>query len=243
MIRAASATLLLLVLGVLAAPPAAAHSDLRSASPAAGSTLSTPPRSVNLEFNEPVRDGFSRVAVTGAQGEVVSAGAATVSGRRVEQAVRVRVAGSYTVAYRVVSADGHVVQGRLDFRYASSTGDAPSAGVSPSSTTPPAGTAAPAPAAAAPAAAPSPAGGDDDARWFLVVVGPALAALVAIGVLLARSPSPGPGAQWSSQGPTEDTGTGLPPAAGGPAGDGAPVAFGAGRAEPTGPEVREPGGD
>ena len=229
MIRIASATLVLLGLCVVGAPPAVAHSDLRSAVPAAGSTLSAPPRSVTLKFSEPVRDGFSRVAVTGAQGEVVSAGDATVSGPQVEQAVRLRAAGPYTVAYRVVSADGHVVQGRLDFRYEPPAGASPSPAAAPS----PTGTPAPTPAAA-PAA---PAYGGEAPGWvFLVIVGPALTALVAIGVLLIRNPPAAP----AGAGPTPDAGADPSLAAAESADDSGAVATGSG---PAGPAARGPDAD
>ena len=56
-----------LLLLLLLAGPAAAHTALRSASPAAGSTVDAVTQVV-LEFTDTVQPGFSTVAVTGADG-------------------------------------------------------------------------------------------------------------------------------------------------------------------------------
>lgn len=186
--RVVPITLLILGAGVGWPPGAAAHSDLRSSTPVDGAVLRVAPTSVTLVFAEPVQAGFSRVAVTASGGRLVSSGAAVVVGERIEQRATVSAAGSYAVAYRVVSADGHVVQGRVGFRYA------PAASAAPSPSRP--RVASTSAAASVPSAAPAPSvpaagsagNGEDPPGWFfLLVVGPVLLALTGIAVLLARS--------------------------------------------------------
>ena len=111
-----------MLLGVLSsiimATGADAHAALRSISPKDGSSLATAPTQVVLTFNEPISTSFATVSVTGADG-AVSAGKAAVDGVTVTQALAPDLAnGSYTVAYRVVSEDGHPVSDRTTFTVA-----------------------------------------------------------------------------------------------------------------------------
>jgi methionine-rich copper-binding protein CopC len=87
-----------------------------SSTPADGASLAKAPASVVLKFDEPVGRKFGAVVVTGPGGERVQAGALRVEGVRAIQALRpLRAAGLYHVGWRVVSADGHPVSGRLTF--------------------------------------------------------------------------------------------------------------------------------
>ncbi|MFI0820197.1 copper resistance protein CopC [Streptomyces sp. NPDC021098] len=104
---------------VATAPPAAAHTELTGSTPDDGTRLATAPGRVALTFNDPMDARYSRVAVTGASGRSLTAGAATVAGRTVTQALAADAPpGRYTVGYRVVSADGHPVSGSLTFTVA-----------------------------------------------------------------------------------------------------------------------------
>lgn len=126
---------LALVCGVTAlgsTAPAHAHAGLVSSDPEEGSTLDTAPTEVTLTFNEEVRDP-AFVVVTAPDGKQQESGKPTIDGEVVSQTLALDTeaaqhpGGAWTVAYRVVSSDGHTVQGHVRFRV---TGEAPS----PSST-------------------------------------------------------------------------------------------------------------
>jgi copper transport protein len=112
--------LLLFVLagaGFVLAAPASAHATLSSSSPADGSRLRTAPADVTLHFDENVGVGY--VHVTDQSGRRVEAGAPTHPGG-VAAIVRIALRhdphdASYTVSYRMVSADSHPIEGTISF--------------------------------------------------------------------------------------------------------------------------------
>ncbi|MFJ4523948.1 copper resistance CopC/CopD family protein [Streptomyces sp. NPDC088810] len=110
-----------LLLGLLlgTAAPASAHAVLRSTDPADGSVLRTAPRHVTLTFTESVgllTDSF-RIYDPGNR-RIRTGPADHAPGRsdtaRVSLPARL-AGGTYTVAWRVVSADSHPVSGALTF--------------------------------------------------------------------------------------------------------------------------------
>ncbi len=107
------------------ASPAIAHSQLLATSPAADSTARAPADEVTLTFNEPVKARFSTVAVTGPEGLSYSRYALRVVDNVVHQAVYPLRSGTYQVAWRVVSADGHPVSGEFRFTVALPPGHEP----------------------------------------------------------------------------------------------------------------------
>ena len=139
---------------------AAAHTELIGSDSADGATLEQAPSSITLTFNEPVQDFEPVLAITGPDGQPYPAGVPVVDSATLRGDVQaLGPAGTYTVAYRVVSDDGHPVTGQLQFQLAvpaipQSTADAePGTGTG---VVPPAATAATAPAGpAAPAGASS----------------------------------------------------------------------------------------
>ncbi len=95
---------------------ASAHNELIASDPADGAELATSPAQVVLTFDQPVQRGFSTVTVTGPDGKQWQAGAPTDDGAVVSAPVRpLGSAGQYTIAYQVLSADGHPVRGALRF--------------------------------------------------------------------------------------------------------------------------------
>ena len=115
---AATAGLLLALAGTLLAfaPAASAHSVLLSSTPAAGQTLDAAPTSVVLTFNEPIQASTMQVAVTAASGTAVSSGEPTVRGAVITIPLLTNLPNDdYTVAYQVVSVDGHPVREALSF--------------------------------------------------------------------------------------------------------------------------------
>ncbi|MEV4052283.1 copper resistance CopC family protein [Amycolatopsis sp. NPDC049688] len=103
---------------LLGAPAADAHSVLVASSPAAGASVATGPAEAVLEFDEPVENRFTELAVLGPDGTSHwEAGAASVVDARVSAPLRpLGPAGAYTIRYRVTSADGHPVSGTVPFR-------------------------------------------------------------------------------------------------------------------------------
>jgi methionine-rich copper-binding protein CopC len=148
----AVASLLLAVLSSLAtALAASAHAALRSMTPASGSTVTTPPAEVVLTFNEAISTSFATVTVTDDGGRPVSRGRPAVSGKTVTQPLEEVGSGRYTVAFRVVSEDGHPVSQKASFTVAlpSPTSAAPTVTSAPQPTTAtPSTTSSPAPATA-----------------------------------------------------------------------------------------------
>lgn len=115
---------LLLALCLLALLPGAAqaHAILEESSPARGAQLERPPERVAFAFNEPVEAAFGAVRVYNAAGDEVGQSAVVRPGGR-RDAVGVALApdlaaGTYTATYRVISADGHPVEGGLVFTVA-----------------------------------------------------------------------------------------------------------------------------
>ena len=125
---------LLLVVGVLltgligtwAAPTASAHSRVVSSAPSDGSSVQTGPDRVTITFNEPLQESFAVLTVVGPDGNYWQDGTAAVDGPRLSVALReLGPAGTYTMNYRVTSADGHPVEGRRTFDLATAGNGTP----------------------------------------------------------------------------------------------------------------------
>lgn len=107
----------LLLTATLTAQVAAAHATRVSAEPADNAALATGPDRVSATFNERLQTTFAAMTVVGPDGNVWSTGDTTVQGAVVGVALRpLGPTGTYTVNYRVTSADGHVVSGSWSFR-------------------------------------------------------------------------------------------------------------------------------
>jgi methionine-rich copper-binding protein CopC len=187
-----------LLVVLLLAGPASAHTRLVGELPASGSTVPTVTQVV-LEFSDDVQPDLSTVAVTGADGVDRSQGPPVLQdGSRVVQALSAPLAaGRWTVAYRVVARDGHPVVGSHVFDVA-----APAAGAEPSGAaevpepsapaTPPQPTGQPSGSTADPSAEPAAgrtplATGGSDAGFPLLPVAAAGLGLAGLtGLLLAR---------------------------------------------------------
>ena len=115
-----------------------AHTSLRSLTPAAGATVSGPVQVV-LVFTDDVRVELSTVVVSDAAGVNAAVGDPRADATTITQDLRGPLAaGTWTVAYRVVAADGHPLVGTSSFVVrdepaAGANGPAPSAGDAASS--------------------------------------------------------------------------------------------------------------
>lgn len=173
------------VLGAGWSLPAAAHASLVASDPAAGQRFDRLPAGVRLEFSEPI-SAPAYVVVTAPDGSRADQGEARIDGGVVSVDLGgTAPEGSYGLAFRVVSEDGHPVTGRIAFV----VGDGPLDEAVPS----PTGSAEPAPPSAdgdAPARGDRTEGaGGDDGGLSLgqVQVGAAVALFAVAGGLLLWS--------------------------------------------------------
>lgn len=105
----------LYVVLVHAAAPASAHATLVGSDPKDGARLDTEPANVSITFNEDMSTP-AQLQVTAPDGATLADGDPVVDGTTVTQALDASgYAGTYTIAYRVVSADGHPISGELTY--------------------------------------------------------------------------------------------------------------------------------
>ena len=109
----------LVLLALISQPIAsAAHAVLISSSPGARAMLSRAPTRVVLKFNERLEPAFSSLSVWSADGLQVDEQDVTVGpedSRRLSVGLPRLEAGVYTVRFRVLSVDGHVVASSFPF--------------------------------------------------------------------------------------------------------------------------------
>jgi len=104
--------LALLCLG-LGAGPATAHASLVGSNPEDGSTRPTAPAAVTFTFNENIGNP-AYIAVRAPDGTRVKlSGVSAVDSEVSASLASVDQKGRYTASYRVVSADGHPVEGTI----------------------------------------------------------------------------------------------------------------------------------
>jgi methionine-rich copper-binding protein CopC len=109
---------------VLAAATEPFHLHLVKSAPAPNAVVGAAPDSIRLWFSQPPELGVTSVKVTGPANAIVPLAPlakrdsalviAPVSGKM--------AAGAYTVAWRTMSKDGHVVRGTFGFKVAATSG-------------------------------------------------------------------------------------------------------------------------
>lgn len=115
-VRWALAGLLLAGWLLVAAQPAAAHAAAIGSSPAADAVLSSAPERVEVRFDSELLDVGAAMVVRNSAGRTVSAGPIQVQHRAIAVTLDPAAGpGRYTVAYRVVSADGHEIRSQFGF--------------------------------------------------------------------------------------------------------------------------------
>jgi copper resistance protein C len=108
----------LLIILLLAPISGWGHAYLVKSSPARRAVLSNPPARVALWFNERLEAQFSQLSIWNAEGQQVDGGDVQVGpddGKRLSVGIPTLPAGSYTVKYRVLSVDGHIVEAEFPF--------------------------------------------------------------------------------------------------------------------------------
>ena len=117
--KAAASALLGVLLAVIAlttAPTASAHAVRIATDPAVDAELATGPPQVSATFNEHLQTAFAAMTVVGPDENLWSTGEPRVDGAVISiDVMPLGPAGTYTVNYRVISADGHVVSGSWPF--------------------------------------------------------------------------------------------------------------------------------
>lgn len=212
-IALAATTATVFVLSVAMAPTTSAHADLQVSTPADGESLEIAPEEIRLTFSEELFEELVEISILDAAGDLYS----TIE---VEQTPPPGTdvifpwptqapPGDYSIAYRVVSADGHPVTGTISFSYAATAAEPSTPEPSPSDTapqptpsdsTPSAESSTPAasPAASSPtASAPSPSSAtesstssstDSSSGTTLVVLGVVLLlGVIATSAIIARA--------------------------------------------------------
>ena len=110
--------LLIAITAALLVVPAAAsgHAALVSTSPAIGTIVEQTPTSVALTFNEGINDVGARVKVIGSDGKRYDGGTPTAKGRILKQTLKPDLPeGTSTVAWSVISDDGHRIASSFTF--------------------------------------------------------------------------------------------------------------------------------
>ena len=109
----------LLLLSALVAPLAAeAHAILVKSQPAKDETVAQAPKQIDLWFNDPVRSEYKALAVIDSEGKRVDnhdVEQSLTDGSNIHATVGDLAPGVYTVRYRVVSEDTHIVTGKFQF--------------------------------------------------------------------------------------------------------------------------------
>ena len=177
---------------VLLAPaaPAFAHNTLASSTPAEDSTLTTAPAQARLTFTDRL-SSLVTVVVTDTDRKKVDAARPAVTGATATvRFTRPLANGTYTVAYRVVSNDGHTIQGAYGFRVTAPTPAATAAAptqAAPTTTVAPSTSPAAAATVTVSPAGPAEADGDGSGTGGIVaLIALPVAAVAAGGVILAR---------------------------------------------------------
>ncbi|MET0521156.1 MAG: copper resistance CopC family protein, partial [Jiangellaceae bacterium] len=162
---------------LLPGAPAWAHNSLVDAQPAKNATLAKAPATVRLSFLQKLNPEFTTIKVTDAAQREVPADPPEVANKVATLTFTTPPEnGAYTVAYQVVSTDGHTVKGSYKF-----TVDDPSAATSspaPATTSP---------TAAAPVAEPAAEESSSGTGWIWIVVLAVLAAAALAGFFVMRS--------------------------------------------------------
>jgi methionine-rich copper-binding protein CopC len=175
-----------LLLGV---SPAGAHAELESSDPQDGATLTSAPEAITFVFGEEILPQGNAVTLTDVAADVrLEVGLVDVDGDTVSVTwPESSPAGQFRAAFRVVSADGHPINGTITFTVEQAVGAvqaspaavvaSPSAGAA-SPVPVSQGPSAPAASPSAPAATPVPAADDADAGLLTWVLGIGLAVLI-----------------------------------------------------------------
>lgn len=186
-----------------------AHSALISSDPAEGAQLSAAPDAVTLVFSEPLLPDFVRVLAIDASGAAEELPLQSIDGATaIATWPAAAPPGTWSVEYRVVSQDGHPINGRVSFTYAGSssptptqpsatptptpTPTSPAPTSTPSSASPSKGSAEPSATSGTGEASPEPAAAaaDTNTGWLIAGIAVGVLAIIAVVGLIIRRRNP-----------------------------------------------------
>ena len=113
--------LVLAIASIFAFPVAAfAHGEMVQATPAADSNVLTAPAEVSIEFDGKLQiignTNVNSIEVTDNQGQIISSPTSVVEGNKISTKLQLTdITGLVSVHYRIVSEDGHPVEGDYSF--------------------------------------------------------------------------------------------------------------------------------
>ena len=114
-------TFALAAFAIFWSPAASAHDAVIASNPSDGSTVSTFPERVEIEFSGEPRPSFNTIAITKADDStLVAKGSPEVEGKNLSLAIPSDVkpaAGEYIIGFQITSSDGHATRGKLSFNY------------------------------------------------------------------------------------------------------------------------------
>ncbi|HEY8124335.1 MAG TPA: copper resistance CopC family protein [Methylocystis sp.] len=106
-----------LVLTGLGVTSALAHSFLVDATPSSKEHVAAPPKAIKLRFGGGVEPPYSKITIETPDGKVLAEGNSAVPDKPRELSANTPelAPGKYIVRYRVLSTDGHIVEGNYEF--------------------------------------------------------------------------------------------------------------------------------
>ena len=122
-----------LLVSLLVGPSATAHDDVIDQVPAPGSQVEAGLVEIKLDFSNELLDlgSGAEIVVTGPDGNPATATCADLSGTLATAQTDLDQAGNYTVAWRVVSSDGHPIEGSYSFELLNTSAYIASANIEP----------------------------------------------------------------------------------------------------------------
>ncbi|MGV8966521.1 MAG: copper resistance CopC family protein [Cellulomonas sp.] len=164
---------------LVGALPAAAHDQLIETTPETGSVVATSPETLVLRFRDDVLDLSSQVIVRNPVGDVVVDVGGVVDATTLSAPLPPDLAdGTYRVVWRVVSGDGHPLQGAFEFSVGAASSPLPSPTVTAAAST--------SSQSATTTSEPASDGRGSSVGALAVAIGGGMAVVLAGGVVLAR---------------------------------------------------------
>ncbi|PPD43065.1 MAG: copper resistance protein CopC [Methylocystis sp.] len=105
------------VIAACIATSASAHSFLVEATPSSKDHVATSPKTIKLRFGGGVEPKYSKLTVESGEGKLLGEGSIGVPDKPRELSMDSPelAPGKYVVRYRVLSTDGHIVEGNYEF--------------------------------------------------------------------------------------------------------------------------------
>ncbi|MEY3560865.1 MAG: hypothetical protein RL068_17 [Actinomycetota bacterium] len=105
-------------------PATFAHEQLVEQSPGEGQVVEAGPIPIELIFTNDLLDlgSGAEIVVTDPDGDILTMPCATINGAVANTLIDVDAVGTYLVAWRVVSGDGHPIEGSFSFEVTNQTG-------------------------------------------------------------------------------------------------------------------------